>query len=83
MSSNTETLLDELRLLFGALYLSDLRNAQYFLNANSRVALLAIPENRYPLEEWIEAASYILGQPCRYSSIAEIKEAILLYRMRS
>ena len=57
-------LLDELARRSGCLYLSDLRGADY--RTELRKALFEIPEDQFQLEEWNEAAFYLLGIKDRF-----------------
>lgn len=77
MSTKTELLLEELRVLSGVLYLSDLRNTAHAPDDACRAAILAIPEERYCLAAWREAAAYVTNAPCHCADIAKAKSEIL------
>ena len=71
------TLLIEIQHAVGCPYLSDLHSDCRLLNKLSKELLLAIPLERYPLQNWNEAATYITGQRCSFASLEEARAKIV------
>lgn len=71
------TLLIEIQNAVGCPYLSDLHTDCRLLNKQSKELILAIPLERYPLQDWNGAASYIKGERCSYQSVDEARAKIV------
>ncbi|MEA4893177.1 MAG: hypothetical protein VB085_11540 [Peptococcaceae bacterium] len=59
----------------GCSYLSDLRTEIY--RAEVRRQIRDIPANEYPLEEWREAAAYLVGEKNGCGRADKVKQAII------
>lgn len=73
-NGDKQGLLDELARRSGCLYLSDLRGVDN--RTELRKALFEIPEDQFQLEEWNEAAFYLLGTKERFKTAGDARRAI-------
>lgn len=71
------TLLIEIQNSVGCPYLSDLHTDCRLLQKQSKELILAIPPERFPLQDWNDAASYITGERCSYPSVDKAKAKIV------
>ncbi|MEF9940639.1 MAG: hypothetical protein RSL74_06935 [Clostridium sp.] len=72
----TDELLIEIQKAIGCCYLSDLHFDSRFLSAESKAQILAIPLERYTLQEWNVAAAYITEEKCCYQTSEEARARI-------
>lgn len=75
MNRQTDQLLMEIQQAALCNYLSDITRTPFDERAKELIS--QISEDRYELEAWNEAASYILGEKCSYQSVSETKDSIL------
>ena len=59
----------------GCMYLSDLRGFIY--RERFRIAVTQIPASDYPVEEWQDAAYYMVGSEEKFKTAEEAKQRIL------
>lgn len=71
-----DELLLEIQTAMECSFLSDLHHIRQPLDAKSRVRIMGIPPNLYSLNVWNEAASYITGSSCSFSTAEEAKAGI-------
>ncbi|MBC8584023.1 hypothetical protein [Youxingia wuxianensis] len=70
-------LLDRLADLFGCQYLSDLKLVSLHVSSREIQELMNLDETSYSLEDYTEAASYILNEEKSFSTIKQAKQAIV------
>ncbi|MEG1578523.1 MAG: hypothetical protein RR336_07145 [Oscillospiraceae bacterium] len=78
--AKSDKLLSEIQKKIGCYYLSDLHFHCRFLSEQSKAHILAIPLERYSLQEWNAAAAYITGEKCGYQTAEEARARIAVGR---
>ncbi len=73
-------LLFEIQQAVGCPYLSDLHSDCRLRSKQSKVIVMATPLERYTLQEWNVAASYITGKTCCCQTIEEARARIMAGR---
>jgi hypothetical protein len=68
-------LLERIAAESGCMYLSDLRGFIY--RERFRLAVTQIPASDYPVEEWQDAAYYMVGSDDKFKTAEEAKQRIL------
>lgn len=76
MADKLNELLEEILKIVGLPYLSDLHYHRQPLDSHASAILMAIPQERYTLETWNTAASYVIGRKCCYKTLEEAKAGI-------
>lgn len=69
-------LLYELQVAIGCVYLSDLHLTCKPLSTQAKAIIMAIPPERYSLDNWNAAVTYIIGEQCCYQTPEEAKARI-------
>ena len=72
-----DELLVEIQKAIGCSYLSDLHFFSRLNNKKSRTHILDIPAERFSLQAWNEAVSYITGSTCRFKTVEQAKKKLL------
>lgn len=71
-----DELLNEIKQAALCSFLSDLHADDFVLNEYAKEQIMQIPDSRYTLEQWCEAAAYVTGKPCHADSVQGAKERI-------
>ncbi|WP_125140508.1 hypothetical protein [Clostridium transplantifaecale] len=77
MANNADKLLQEIQQAAGCVYLSDLHSVKFMSNADAKKGLLRIPDDRYSLDDWNEAVSYVTGTICYFRTVKEARDRII------
>lgn len=81
MKDEKENLLQEIQCLAGQPYLSDLHLIPF--SEDTEKLILEIPNDKYSIDEWKKAASYITDTFCEFEDISRIKEGIIFDKRES
>ncbi len=75
MVDKRKGLLDDLSDMLHCAFLSDLKYVRITQKQAERI--MEIENQRYPLEEFNEAATYLFNKPCRFECAEDAKKAIV------
>lgn len=74
---DVDELLKYIQKIANLLYLSDLRSSNFVFDERAKQKLLEIPSCAFTFQTWEKAAEYILQTSQNFSTIEEIKTALL------
>lgn len=72
--NGVDTLLQEICKAASCSYISDLHTSSHLFDRRAKTFISQIPDNRYTLDDWNRALSYITGIQRSYQSVQEVKE---------